>query len=64
MFSSKQLARDEYCLTVADNVDEAKKLIEAGFEFVCSHNDTMLAIKHTITRIRTKSLVRAPTINI
>ena len=33
---------DEYCSAVANNVDEAKKLIEAGFEFVCSHNDTML----------------------
>jgi hypothetical protein len=22
--------------------DETKKLIEAGFEFVCSHNETML----------------------
>jgi hypothetical protein len=27
---------------VAGNVDEAKKLIEAGFEYVCSHNETML----------------------
>ena len=33
---------DEYCSAVASNVDEAKKLIEAGFEHVCSHNVTML----------------------
>jgi integrase len=33
---------DEYCSAVANNVNEAKKLIEAGFEFVCSHNETML----------------------
>ena len=33
---------DEYCSAVAGNVDEAKKLIEAGFEYVCSHNETML----------------------
>jgi hypothetical protein len=33
---------DEYCSAVANNVDEAKKLIEAGFDYVCSHNETML----------------------
>jgi hypothetical protein len=33
---------DEYCSAVASNVDEAKKLIEAGFEYVCSHKDEML----------------------
>jgi hypothetical protein len=33
---------DEYCSAVANNVDEAKKLIEAGFEYACSHNETML----------------------
>jgi len=33
---------DEYCSAVANNVDEAEKLIEAGFEYVCSHNETML----------------------
>ena len=33
---------DEYCSAVANNVDEAKKLIEAGFKYVCSHNETML----------------------
>jgi hypothetical protein len=37
-----EFERDEYCSAVANNVDEAKKLIEAGFEFVCSHNETML----------------------
>jgi hypothetical protein len=33
---------DEYCSAVANNVDEAKKLIEAGFEYVCSHDETIL----------------------
>ena len=33
---------DEYCSAVASNVDEAKRLIEAGFEYVCSHNEIML----------------------
>jgi integrase len=33
---------DEYCSAIANNVEEAKKLVEAGFEYVCSHNDTML----------------------
>jgi hypothetical protein len=33
---------DEYSSAVADSVNEAKKLIEAGFEFVCSHNETIL----------------------
>jgi hypothetical protein len=27
---------------IAHNVEEAKKLIEAGFEYVCSHSETML----------------------
>jgi integrase len=33
---------DEYCSAVASNVDEAKKLIEAGFEYVCNHENMML----------------------
>jgi hypothetical protein len=33
---------DEYCSAIANNVEEAKKLIEAGFEYVCSYNDKML----------------------
>jgi hypothetical protein len=33
---------DEYHSAIANNVDQAKKLIEAGFEYVCSHNETML----------------------
>ena len=32
----------EYSSAVAHDVEEAKKLIEAGFEYVCSHNETML----------------------
>jgi hypothetical protein len=30
------------CSAAANTVEEAKKLIEAGFEFVCSHDETML----------------------
>jgi hypothetical protein len=33
---------DEYCSAVANNMDDAKKLIEGGFGYVCSHNETML----------------------
>ncbi len=33
---------DKYCSVIAHNVEEAQKLIEAGFEYVCSHNETML----------------------
>ncbi|MCJ7469755.1 hypothetical protein MUO74_04545 [Candidatus Bathyarchaeota archaeon] len=33
---------DQYCSATANNVEEAKKLIEAGFEYVCNHNETML----------------------
>jgi integrase len=33
---------DEYCSAVATTVDEAKKLIESGFEYVCSYDGTML----------------------
>jgi hypothetical protein len=33
---------DEYSSAVAHNVDEAKKLIEVGFEYVCNHDEKML----------------------
>lgn len=33
---------DDYHSATASNVEEAKKLIEAGFEYVCTHNETML----------------------
>jgi integrase len=33
---------DEYSSAVAHNVDEAKKLIEAGFEYVCNHENVMI----------------------
>ena len=32
----------QYCSAAASNVEEAKKLIECGFEYVCNHNETML----------------------
>jgi len=33
---------DEFHSAVAETVDEAKNLVEAGFEYVRNHNDTML----------------------
>jgi hypothetical protein len=33
---------DKYCTATADSVEEARKLIEVGFEFICSHNGQML----------------------
>jgi len=33
---------DKYCIAVASNVQEARKLLETRFEYVCSHNETML----------------------
>lgn len=33
---------DEYNSAVANSVEEAKKLIDAGFEYVCNHEGVML----------------------
>jgi integrase len=33
---------DKYCTAVANNVKDARKLLETGFEYVCSHKDEML----------------------
>jgi integrase len=33
---------DEYCSAIASNLEEAKKLIEAGFEYVCKHDNIMI----------------------
>ena len=33
---------DEYCTAVASNVECARKLLETGFEYVCSHKDKIL----------------------
>lgn len=33
---------DKYCTAVADSVEEAKKLLEVGFEYICTHRDEML----------------------
>jgi len=33
---------DQYCTAVANNVEEARKLLESGFEYVCRHKDEML----------------------
>lgn len=36
------LETDDYDSATVDSVDQARKLIEAGFEYVCTHNETML----------------------
>jgi hypothetical protein len=33
---------DDYHSATANNVDKAKKLIEAGFEYVCTYDAAML----------------------
>jgi 2-keto-3-deoxy-L-rhamnonate aldolase RhmA len=33
---------DKYCTAVASNIEDARKLLESGFEYVCSYNETML----------------------
>jgi hypothetical protein len=33
---------DEYHSAIAHNLEEAQKLVEAKFEYVCSHNEAML----------------------
>jgi hypothetical protein len=33
---------DDYCSAVATTVDEAKKLIESGFEYICDYENVML----------------------
>jgi integrase len=33
---------DKYCSAIAYNVEEAEKLIEIGFEYVCTHENVML----------------------
>jgi len=33
---------DEFHSATAETIEEAKKLVETGFEFVCTHNNTML----------------------
>ena len=32
---------DQYCTAIANNIEDARKLIEAGFEYLCSHDETM-----------------------
>ncbi len=33
---------DKYCSAIAHNTEEAQKLIEIGFEYVCNHENVML----------------------
>jgi len=38
---------DEFHSAAAKTIDESRKLIEAGFEYVCTHENTMLFRKQT-----------------
>jgi integrase len=33
---------DKYRTAVANNIEDARKLVEAGFEYICNHENTML----------------------
>jgi len=33
---------DEYHSAVAKTIDEARAMVEEGFQYVCTHNDAML----------------------
>ena len=33
---------DKYCSAIAHNTEEAQKLIEIGFEYVCNHENVVL----------------------
>jgi hypothetical protein len=33
---------DQYCTAIAGNIEDARKLVEAGFEYVCDHGNIML----------------------
>jgi len=37
-----QFESDEFHSAVAERIDEARKLVEAGFEYVCTYNDVKL----------------------
>jgi hypothetical protein len=37
-----ELEGDEHSSTVASGVEEARKLLEVGFEYICTHKDEML----------------------
>ena len=37
-----ELEGDEYISAIASGVEEARKPLEVGFEFICSHNGQML----------------------
>lgn len=40
-----QFEGDNYHSAVAEDIEEAKKLVEAGFEYVCTHESHMLSRK-------------------
>jgi hypothetical protein len=33
---------DKYCTAIANSVEEARRLLETGFEYVCTHGNVML----------------------
>jgi hypothetical protein len=32
----------KYCTAIAGNIEDARKLVEAGFEYICEHGNVML----------------------
>jgi hypothetical protein len=49
---------DKHCTAVANNVEEARKLLETGFEYVCSHKETMLFRKRKQESARASTRIR------
>lgn len=33
---------DKYCTAIANNIEDARKLVEVGFEYICNHENVML----------------------
>jgi integrase len=33
---------NKYCTAIAGNIEDARKLVEAGFEYICNHENVML----------------------
>jgi hypothetical protein len=40
-----EFEEDKYCSAAAQNVEEAQKLVEAWFEYVCGHDGTCFSEK-------------------
>jgi len=42
---------DKYSTAVANSVQEARQLLETGFEYVCNHHETILFRKRKLARV-------------